>query len=605
MSRGAAPPPPGENRPPLVTTAPQTVREEAERRLAARKASGHWRKPENIPSLLHELEVHQIELELQNEELRRTQNELERSRERYLDLYDVAPVGYAVLDDKGLIQEANLTLTSRLGGPRTAFVGRPLRRFVDPASQDSYLLHLQRLFETGEPSSFDVDMVTKDGTSFRGRLDAVVHDDDSSGSRSCRVTLTDVTDLKRAEEDVRAGKEVLQNVLDSVPQAIFWKDRNSVYLGGNRTFARAAGLFDPEKIVRKTDFDLPWRTEEAEAYRADDAQVMGSGFPKRHIVERQRKADGTDLWIDTTKVPLLDARGEVRGVLGVYDDITERKRDEEALRESEERYRRLSDELERRVRERTAELEEANRELGAFSYSISHELRSPLRAIDGFSARVSDSHAGLLDDEGRRLFAEVRWNAQRMGRLIDDLLAFSRARDVDLSLGSVNMTGAARAAFALAVPEEASRSRISLSVDDLPDAHGDARLLGRVWENLLSNAVKFSAGREKPEIQVEGDILGGEAVYRVRDNGVGFDMEYVDKLFGVFHRLHGQREFEGTGVGLALVRRIVTRHGGKVWAEGEVGKGATFSFSLPVAAPSGLSTSLKKLGLPPGTTSVP
>jgi light-regulated signal transduction histidine kinase (bacteriophytochrome) len=167
------------------------------------------------------------------------------------------------------------------------------------------------------------------------------------------------------------------------------------------------------------------------------------------------------------------------------------------------------------------------------------------------------------------------------------------------------MTEAAKTVFAEIVPDPTSAARISVFVNDLPDAHGDAGLLQRVWLNLLSNAVKFSAGREKPEIHVEGSVEGGEVVYRVRDNGVGFDMKYVDKLFDVFHRLHGMNEFEGTGVGLAKVRRIVVRHGGRVWADGELDRGATFSFSLPVKARSDISMSWKKLVLPPGTTNIP
>ncbi len=250
--------------------------------------------------------------------------------------------------------------------------------------------------------------------------------------------------------------------------------------------------------------------------------------------------------------------------------------------QAEDEVRRLNVELEERVLSRTAELTEVNRELEAFSYAISHELRTPLRAIDGHSAMIARDFAGLLDDEGRRHFGQVRWNAQRMGQLIDDLLAFSRTGRANLTFGAVEMTAAANAAFARVVPDSASISRISFSVGDLPVATGDPELLSRVWENLLSNAVKFSAGREKPEIHVEGSVEGGEATYCVRDNGVGFDMKYVDKLFGVFHRLHGQHEFEGTGVGLALVRRFLLRHGGRVWAEGELGRGATFSFSLPV-----------------------
>ncbi len=232
-------------------------------------------------------------------------------------------------------------------------------------------------------------------------------------------------------------------------------------------------------------------------------------------------------------------------------------------------------------RERIGQLEDAVREVDAYSYSISHELRTPLRAIDGFSARIVRHLDGALDGEGRRLFGEVRWNARRMGQLLDDLLAFSRTGRSGLVFGNVDMTASAMAAFERVVPDPGSRSRISFAVGDLPRVLGDGTVLRRVWENLLSNAVKFSASRERPEIRVEGSVEGGETVYRVRDNGIGFDMKYVDKLFGVFNRLHGIHEFEGTGVGLALVRRIVLRHGGRVWAEGEPGRGAAFNFTLP------------------------
>jgi PAS domain S-box-containing protein len=266
-------------------------------------------------------------------------------------------------------------------------------------------------------------------------------------------------------------------------------------------------------------------------------------------------AKGRRKWVRSIGHPELED-GKVVRVHGVFQDIQTR-------------------------RERIAALEEANRELEAYSYSVSHELRAPLRAIDGHSALIDQDSGGQLDEEGRHHLGQVRWNAQRMGQLIDGLLAFSRAGRTDLGFVEVEMTGVARSAFARVAAGSASASKVSFVVDDLPDVTGDAELLGHLWENLLSNAVKFSARRARPEIRVEGSVEGGEAVYRVRDNGVGFDMRFVDKLFGVFQRLHGIREFEGTGVGLALVRRIVLRHGGRVWAEGEPDRGATFSFSLP------------------------
>ena len=277
--------------------------------------------------------------------------------------------------------------------------------------------------------------------------------------------------------------------------------------------------------------------------------------------------------LDCHTRPLKGDDGTFLGWVWYFRDVTQRRSAEEELRS-------LHAELVQRVRERTAELTEANRELEAYSYSISHELRTPLRAIDGYSALVARRYEGALDREGLRLFGQIRWNAQRMGQLIDDFLDFSRAGRVDLAFRAVDMTQSAKEAFSR-VAAPASLSRISLVVDDLPEANGDAVLLGQVWENLLSNAVKFSAMRERPEIRIEGSVMGDESVYRVRDNGVGFDMRYVDKLFGVFHRLQGHNEFEGTGVGLALVRRIVTRHGGRVFAKGELDRGATFSFSLP------------------------
>lgn len=232
-------------------------------------------------------------------------------------------------------------------------------------------------------------------------------------------------------------------------------------------------------------------------------------------------------------------------------------------------------------KERILALEDANRELDAYSYSVSHELRAPLRAIDGHAALLVQDLAESLDDEGRRHLGQLRWNAQRMGQLIDGLLDFSRAGRADLRRERVEMSGLARAAFARVSAAFAGAARVSFSLSDLPEVIGDAELLGRVWENLLSNALKFSAGREEPEVRVDGRVEAGEAIYRVRDNGVGFDARYADKLFGVFQRLHGVRDFEGIGVGLALVRRIVLRHGGRVRAEGEPGRGATFSFALP------------------------
>jgi signal transduction histidine kinase len=241
--------------------------------------------------------------------------------------------------------------------------------------------------------------------------------------------------------------------------------------------------------------------------------------------------------------------------------------------------------LNQRLQTRAQQLEAANKELESFSYSVSHDLRSPLRAIDGFARILTEDHGGKLDDEGRRLLGIVRDNSQKMGRLIDDLLAFSRLGRKPLANTLIDMKRLVEEVLEeLETPDPKSRE---LVVGKLPPVQGDAVLVKQVWANLLANAVKFSGKRERPRIQVSGEENGAEIVYCVKDNGAGFDMRYYDKLFGVFQRLHGAAEFPGTGVGLAIVQRVINRHGGRAWAEGKVNEGAAFYFSMPRGNPDG------------------
>jgi PAS domain S-box-containing protein len=243
----------------------------------------------------------------------------------------------------------------------------------------------------------------------------------------------------------------------------------------------------------------------------------------------------------------------------------------------------LNRDLEQRVGERTAQLEAANKELEAFSYSVSHDLRTPLRAIDGFSHILLEDFSDKLDAEGQRLLNVVRDNTQRMGQLIDDILKFSRTGRVEMNAVEINMEQQAREVFAELLPGD-DHGKLQFEIEAIPPFTGDNAMMRQVFVNLLSNAVKFSRAKEHPAIKVGAYIEGNEAVYYVKDNGAGFDMQYAGKLFGVFQRLHSMEEFEGTGIGLAIVKRIITRHGGRVWAEGKVGEGATFYFALPVRA---------------------
>jgi signal transduction histidine kinase len=240
-------------------------------------------------------------------------------------------------------------------------------------------------------------------------------------------------------------------------------------------------------------------------------------------------------------------------------------------------------ELEQRVQQRTAELETANKELESFSYSVSHDLKAPLRAINGFTEIFVKKYADKIDDKGREMAGVIVANAKKMGQLIEDLLEFSRIGRKEMVMNIVSMDEVVQQV--LNDTRTAYKDKnVEVVVEKLPDVHGDRNLLLQVWTNLISNAFKYTGHKEKARIVIGSYIKNNEFVFFIKDNGAGFDMKYQDKLFKVFQRLHGSDEFEGTGVGLANVNRIITRHGGRVWAEGKVDEGATFYFSLPVPA---------------------
>lgn len=275
-------------------------------------------------------------------------------------------------------------------------------------------------------------------------------------------------------------------------------------------------------------------------------------------------ATGTYRWMRDRAILRQDQEGTT--VFGVLNDITDtrvRERDIETLNHI--------------MREKASQLETANRELESFSYSVSHDLRAPLRAISSFVEILNEDYREQLDAEGQHYLQIISSNVEQMNALIRDLLAFSRLTRQPLTKDQVDMTALAQEAFDQLRPEE---QRIVWKLDPLPEAYGDVRMLKQVWMNLISNALKYSRNEDPPEISVTARTADGRTVYTVADNGVGFDQEYQEKLFAVFQRLHADKSFEGTGVGLSIVQRIIQRHSGRIWAEGRPGEGASFSFYL-------------------------
>jgi len=387
-----------------------------------------------------------------------------------------------------------------------------------------------------------------------------------------------ITGRKLAEQEVRRISQYFQSLILKAPDGF-------VLITGEGKFsfispaARKMLGYTPEDFVADDPASLT-HPDDLQEVISQLQQIFGNPAYSPTLQYRFRHRNGTWRWIESTFSNRL-SDPDIHAVVINFRDVTERKKTEEALQISEAEVRKLNLELEERVTKRTAELQAANRELEAFSYSVSHDLRAPLRGINGFIQILLEDYAGTLDKEGERLCSVIRDNAINMATLIDDLLAFSRLNRAGMSLATVDMLDLAGEAFREA-REAGLGKKVEFRLEKISGALGDRTMLRQVWANLISNAIKYSSTREKPVISITCKAEKDHVIYCVSDNGVGFDMKYHDKLFAVFQRLHSPKEFEGTGVGLAIVQRIVQRHGGRVWAEGEINRGASFYFSLPL-----------------------
>jgi PAS domain S-box-containing protein len=369
--------------------------------------------------------------------------------------------------------------------------------------------------------------------------------------------------LFQKHEQLQRSERKYRNYFDDSPVAIVVVDAAGAFLDVNPAACRLAGRSASELLgMRLLDLLEPGSP-------GDLPQLLASPAGSLPLPESfgLRRPDGVPRDVAVTAIRL---EGNI--VLAFCEDVTDRKRAEDEVRSA-------NASLERRVAARTVQLEQVNRELEAFAYSVSHDLRAPLRALDGYSALLEQDAAERLDETCRGYLASIRRSAARMSTLIDDLLTLSRASRQDLRVGPVDMDALVKHVLREVLPA-GELERTDVVVHPLPAAVGDEGLLRQVWTNLLNNAVKFSSKRPRRSIEVGSRTEGGETAYFVRDNGVGFAPEFGPKLFNAFQRLHDGRDFEGTGVGLALVRRIVERHGGRIGAESLVDGGATFWFTL-------------------------
>jgi PAS domain S-box-containing protein len=374
---------------------------------------------------------------------------------------------------------------------------------------------------------------------------------------------------KQAEEALKKNEAIYRTLTENIPDIIARFDRNLKHLYVNPIIEKITGV-PVVTYFGKTNEELGMPFANLAIWNENMHQVFETASPRKYEFSFLTK-DGIHHYL-TEAVPEFSEDGKVITILTVTRDITD-------IKKAEAEIKLLNEDLERRVDIRTAQLEAANKDLESFSYSISHDLRTPLRALNGFANILLDEYSPVLDIEGLRLLGVIIENANKMGLLIDDLLSFSRLGRIEIQKVPIDMYAMAMSVYQELIVNEPD-PKVDFRLGEIAKSYGDPSMVRQVWFNILSNAIKYTSKNTSRIIEISSYTDDGETIYKIKDNGAGFDMAGYEKLFGVFQRLHVSKEFDGIGIGLAIVNRIVSRHSGRVWAEGKVGQGATFYFSL-------------------------
>jgi len=493
---------------------------------------------------------------------------LRRSQELLAKLFRNSPAAVALVrQPDGVVIDVNDAYERLFGWSRSEAIGRStatLRVWVDPEDRARFQ---QLLAAKGRVIDFESRARRRNGEIFDSLVSAEMIEE--AGERIVLVIVLDVSARKRAEEALRENEQRFRALVDLSSDWYWVTDAEHRFTFREGEVLHRMGL-QPDADYGKRRWEMGFLNLTEADWAAHRASLERREEFRDLLLER-RSPDGRVHWAMISGRPLYDATGRFLGYHGTGRDVTQQV-------SAEERLRRFNVELERKVLERTAELDAANHELEAFTYSVSHDLRAPLRAIEGFSRMLEERRAAALDEEARGYVQRVRAAARRMGLLIEDLIAFSRIGRAALHKRAVDLSALANL-VAKELEAGAPERRVEWRLAEGLAAHADPGLARVVLENLLGNAWKYTGKTERAVIEF-GKTAAGE--FMVRDNGAGFDPAYSDGLFQPFRRLHAE-EFEGTGIGLATVRRVVERHGGRVRGEGAVGAGAAFYFTLPDA----------------------
>ncbi len=524
----------------------------------------------DFDELIHNLRVHQIELEIQNEELREAQLKLEESRLKYFDLYNFVSDGYFTLNKEGIILEANLGAATLLGEERRGLINSSFIKYINPNDRNKFHHHCMEVMKTSIKHTVDIKLLKKGNGSFYVHMDTLNVLDEYNNFKEFRISITDITEIKEAAKEVELANKYNRSLIEASLDPLVTIGPDGKITDVNKSTERVTG-FNRNELIG-TDFSN-YFTDPKQAQKGYQ-QVFKLGFVFDYPLEIKNKNGRVTPVLYNASV-YRDEFGEVLGVFAAARDITEIKKAENILIN-------YKNTLEETVKLRTEELSKSNSDLTHFAYIASHDLREPLRMITSFLQLLERRYADKLDQDANEFIDFAVEGAKRLDNMIKDLLEYSKISNKEKEFVSLELENILKEAL-MNLVVQIEESNVVISYDPLPNVYGDEKLLVMLFQNIIGNAIKYRRS-ETPKIHISAKKENDHYIISFRDNGIGIDPKHLERIFIIFQRLHRNDEYEGTGIGLAIVENIVHQHGGQIWVESELGKGTTFHFTIPIKA---------------------